>query len=74
VSEAPAAGGFPLSRVAEERKRQPERADYGDEQEPRCPVCGEVLVSDRDQLVCPRGHLEPAADEAAEERRQSRSE
>ncbi len=49
-----------MAEPSDGRKRQPERADYGEASEPHCPVCGGVLNIELDQdtetsgYVCPR--------------------
>jgi hypothetical protein len=43
-----------------ERKRQPDRPDYGSAVEARCPVCGEPLVIEKQEYRCPRGHGDEA--------------
>jgi hypothetical protein len=46
--------------VEPHRKRQPERPDYGDAVEARCPECGEALVISKGEYRCPRGHGDEA--------------
>jgi hypothetical protein len=56
--------------MEEDRRRQPERADYGEASEPHCPVCGETLIVDLDEETpmtafrCPKGHTEDPLIEA----------
>ncbi len=42
------------------RKRQPDRPDYAEAIEPRCPECGEALVIHKEEYRCPRGHGDEA--------------
>ena len=50
----------------EGRKRQPERPDYSEAVEPRCPVCGEAMIVEHDEQsgrtdhLCPHGHSDEA--------------
>jgi uncharacterized Zn finger protein (UPF0148 family) len=46
--------------MEEDRKRQPDRPDYSEAMEPRCPECGEPLVISKGEYRCPRGHGDDA--------------
>jgi hypothetical protein len=46
--------------VERPRKRQPDRPDYGEAVEARCPECGEPLVISKNEYRCPRGHGDEA--------------